>query len=363
MTGEADPPVRPGIEGETSRDRLIALLVVAVPAIALVTYIYLLKQHTPIWGDGARVINERLPPTLQSLLKPFHAHLNAVIIALWAILPGTAAKLGAMLVAHIALATATTALLIKRLGIIVGAALGLPLALLGTAHFDLLMPWQILFMIPLLLGLIAILASEPRERTWLLRIVAALSIGVAAASSNVGLFIGFALGVWFILERRWSQILELMPAAIGWGLWFLRFGSKGVRETDFPPTLDAIPYTINGFSAGVGGVTGLGHNGGLVLIAAALIYVLYRRVSIPSPIIAMTAALIAMFVVLSGFRSASGVNGAFGSRYIYITAYLLAFALIMAAPRLPQSRWWLVASAFATSVNIVVFLKILPTYP
>ena len=297
------------------------------------------------------------------MLTPFHAHLNAVVIALWAILPGTAAKLGAMLVAHLVLATATTALLIRRLGIIVGAALGLPLALFGSAHFDLLMPWQILFMIPLLLGLVAILASEPRERTWVLRGIVVMSIGIAAASSNVGLFIGLALGLWFILERRWTQILELMPAAIGWGLWFLRFGSRGVRETDFPPTLAAIPYTINGLAAGVGGVAGVGWNGGYVLIAAALIYVVYRRISIPPPVIAVSAALVVMFVILSGFRSATGVTQSLGSRYVYITGYFLAFALIMAAPRLPQTRWWLVASAFATSVNIVVLFNALPSYP
>jgi hypothetical protein len=91
--------------------------------------------------------------------------------------------------------------------------------------------------------------------------------------------------------------------------------------------------------------------------------VLYRRVSIPTPVIAMTLALVAMFVVLSGFRSVSGASGAFGSRYIYITAYLLAFALIMAAPHLPHTRWWLVASAYATSVNVVIFVNALPSYP
>jgi hypothetical protein len=363
VTDDPAAPVREELDGETSRDRLIALLMVAIPAIVLAVYIYLLKHDTPIWGDGARVINERLPPTARSLLKPFHAHLNAVVIALWAILPGTAAKLGAMLVTHVALATATTALLIRRLGIIVGAALGLPLALLGSAHFDLLMPWQILFMIPLLLGLVAILASEPRDRTWVLRAIVAVSIGVAVASSNVGLFIGFALGLWFVLERRWTQILELMPAAIGWGLWFLRFGSNGVRETDFPPTLAAIPYTIYGFAAGVGGVAGVGRYGGLVLIAVGLAYALYRRISIPTPVIAVSAALVVMFVVLSGFRSASGVTGSVGSRYVYITAYFLAFALIMAAPRLPRTRWWLVASAIATSLNVVIFFNMLPTYP
>ena len=363
MTDDPEAPVRDEIEGEAPRDRLIALLVVAIPAIALAAYIYLLKHDTPIWGDGARVINERLPPTARSLLKPFHAHLNAVVIALWAILPGTAAKLGAMRVTHVVLATATTALLIRRLGIIVGAALGLPLALLGSAHFDLVMPWQILFMIPLLLGLVAILASEPRARTWVLRGVVAVSIGIAVASSNVGLFIGFALGLWFVLERRWAQILELVPAAIGWGLWFLRFGSNGVRETDFPPTLGAIPYTINGLAAGVGGVAGLGRYGGMLLIAALIIYVLYRRISIPKPVIAVTAALIVMFVFLSGFRSASGLTGSVGSRYVYITCYLLAFALIMAAPRIPRTRWWLVASALATSLNVVIFFHALPTYP
>jgi len=61
--------MRSAADAESNRDRLIALLVVVIPALALAAYIYLLKHDTPIWGDGARVINERLPPTLRSLLK------------------------------------------------------------------------------------------------------------------------------------------------------------------------------------------------------------------------------------------------------------------------------------------------------
>ena len=47
----------------------------------------------------------------------------------------------------------------------------------------------------------------------------------------------------------------------------------------------------------------------------------------------------------------------------YITGFLLAFGLAAGAPRLPQTRWWLITSLYATLANLGVLARVFPTYP
>lgn len=366
-TESGDPTA---FEGATRRDVLIGVVVIAVPVVIMAVAIFLQFANAPIWGDGATVINERLPPTLRTLVRPFHEHLNLVPIALWAVLPGTAAKLAALLVAHVVLALATAAFLVHRIGLIPGVATALPLALLGTAHFDLIMPWQILFPIPLILGLGAIAASIPKERTWLLRGIVVVCVGVAAASSNVGLFIGFALGLWFVIERRWWQVAELLPAAIAWLAWFVLVGRRGTFDGSFRPGLDAIPYMLVGVTSGVGGVFGQNFWAGAVILALGVAWVIWKRVRIPSAVLAFLASIFVMFFVLSAFRP-GGVGGhvtqAAAGRYIYITGFMLAFGLALGAPRIPKARWLpaalLVVSLLATAINVRTLYGAATSYP
>ena len=341
---------------------MIGVILVAIPVVLLACVIFVLKHDTPIWGDGATVINDRLPPTLRSLLKPFHQHLNAVPIALWAFLPTSAAKLAALLISHVVLSTATTAMLIARLGRTVGVALGLPLGLLGTAHFDLLMPWQILFSLALILGLIAIVASLPRQRTWTLRILVAGSLAVATGTSNIGLFVGVALGLWFVIDRRRPQLWELAPTAVLWAIWFLRFGRNGLRHQGLDLTTAVVSYPIYVVSNGVGGVAGVGWIGGLVIIGAAIAFVVLRRITVRPPLIAFPVALFVMYAALRLVRGDVLGNG-LQIRYIYLTGFILAFGLAAAAPRLPPSRWWLIASLYATVANLAALARAYPTYP
>jgi hypothetical protein len=195
-------------------------------------------------------------------------------------------------------------------------------------------------------------------------------VGVAAASSNVGLFIGLALGLWFVLERRWWQVAELFPAAIAWLAWFILVGRRGAFDDSFRPSLDAIPYMFVGVTSGVGGVAGLNFWAGAVILALGAAWVIWKRVRIPSAVLAFFASVCVMFFVLSAFRP-GGVGGhisqAAGGRYIYITGFMLAFGLALGAPRMPKGRWLpialLVVSVLATAINVRTLYGAATTYP
>jgi hypothetical protein len=340
----------------------IAVSAIGLAAFVMAIAIYWVRANAPITGDGARILNERLPLSVSSVFRPFHAHLNAVPILLWD--HRASSELLLMLLGtHLALATGSAALLVSRLGPGAGFAVALPLALFGSAHFDLLMPWQIVFSLPLLCGLAATWLSLARTRTPMRSVAVGLLLVLSIASSNVGLFLILALAIWFALDRRVRQSWELVPAVAVWVVWFVAFGRFGMAEDGLAPSLAAIPYAFAAMSSGVGGVLGLGPVAGFVAIIAGGAYVVARRPSIHPALLAFALALFAMFMVLSAFRANTPLlEQATTSRYIYLVGYFLAFGLAAAAPRLRAGPWLVGASVIAAALNLTILYWALPTY-
>jgi hypothetical protein len=253
---------RPAPAGVTDGDRL-AVGIVALAAGILALCLFALKAASPIWDDGALVLTDRLPATIDSVLRPYHEHLNAVPILLWgamAALYGTQnpGYLVLLLTSHVALAVGTAAFLVSRVGPTAGLAIALPLALLGSAHYDLLMPFQIVFTVPLLFGLGATWLALPRDSSTLGRIGIAAALVIGVATSAVGLFVIVALGIWFWLDDRRHQLLELLPALFIWAAWFVSFGIRGLADDGASrASLVAIaPYTLTAIASGLGGLVG-----------------------------------------------------------------------------------------------------------
>ena len=99
--------------------------------------------------------------------------------------------------------------------------------MLGSASYNYLAPWQLLFTISLLAGLVAVWASIDRDRTFLRAgaVIASLLIGVMF-NYNVTLFIILAMWLWFGYEGRRRQIR--FPALALYGLWFVTYGMRGL---------------------------------------------------------------------------------------------------------------------------------------
>jgi hypothetical protein len=342
--------------------------IVCAAALALSAVLLALPITFGFSLDGQRVLDERLPMTWDHLLKPFHSHLNLVPIAIWdrmAAVFGTASStpfLALLLATHVALSTLTAAALSRRVGPIYAVALGLPLALLGSADFDLVAPWQILFTITLLAGLGAVVASIDRERTIARRIAVATCLVIAVLTSNVAEFIILALFLWHWLDDRRAQMIELAPAVLVFGAWFIAYGRAGLTSDTSPFTLRAVlsiaPYTALAIASGVGGMIGLGTLAGAFASGA-----LAARFRPPRPMLAFLIAIVAMFAVGALFRSFSRADQAMTSRYIYLVAYMVAFGIIAAAYRPPfRPALALGLSVVAVVGNLVMLARALPGY-
>ena len=345
------------------RQPVLAVAVPALAAIAVSIAIFLQRSATPITGDGARVLAERYPLTLNTLLYPLHLQLNALPIALWGLLDGPAPKLALLLGLHVAVATLTAAFLVSRLGPAQGFAISLPLAVLGTASYDLLFPWQIVFLLPLLLVVAATWLSVARtDRSLVRRAGVAICLVLAVVSSNVGMVAIFALGLWFLLERRWTQLVELAPAALIAAVWLVAIGLQHSTDPIAHPDRftragpQAVPiYIASGIAHGIGGWFGLSHRAatiaGIVSVLAFLGYVIARRIRVSPAFFAFFAATFAMFAALSLIRSNASPGQAAGSRYTYLVLFMLAAGIGAAAPRIPTSRLLVGLGIVAAALN------------
>lgn len=351
--------------------RWVSLWPVAVVAVAATVFaiaVFVLAADLPFDADGQIVLDERLPATWTSLLTPYHQHLNLIPIAIWdrmAVVFGTGSTgpyMVLLLSTHVALAVGTTALLALRLSAAWAFGIGLPLALLGSSHYNFVSPWQILFTITLLAGLVGVWASLDRAAPPAKMAVVAISLVMAVLTSNLGMFLIMAMGLWFVLDGRRAQVATLVPAFLVFLVWYAYFGYQGLT-TDGPPfapstLLAVVPYAATGLSSAAGGLLGLGPLAGAVAVAVASIR--YRP---DRPMLAFLAAIVVMFLVAALFRSYGGAEQATTSRYIYLAAYLGAFGLA-ASGAVPRVRPEIVVSfgLVATVLNVWALLAALPGY-
>src|SRR5690349_6354323 len=114
-----------------------AYVVVVAGAAVLASIVAFAQAHAlPITEDGAWVLEDRYPLTIQTLLTPFHSQLTVIPFALWAVVPSAEAKLVLLLATHVLAATLLGTFLVSRLGRL-GMVLALPAAIPWAAWYDL----------------------------------------------------------------------------------------------------------------------------------------------------------------------------------------------------------------------------------
>ena len=234
---------------------------------------------------------------------------------------------------------------------------------LGAAWNDLLVPFQISFLLSVAAGLGMLIALERRDLAG--TIAVALLLAVSLASSSVGIAFGAAAAVHVLVrDDRLSRLWAVAVPGALYLAWLLEYGdptaTSGGRSltTLAKDNLPAAPGYVATAAAGAwGAVTGLGVDWARPLALASfllLAYVLVRSRALSLRLLALLAAAAAYWGLAAVFRA--HVNPPTDSRYLYLGAVLvLLIAVELLPPVLPTTRLLVVLAVFVGASAIANF--------
>ncbi|MEA2296201.1 MAG: hypothetical protein QOE86_3840 [Solirubrobacteraceae bacterium] len=338
----------------------------AWPALAVLlllggAFVVYLTRGTTLWVDEW---SWYLGRRHGSLLEPHNGHLSAVPLLVYRLL---FSAFGAdrslpfrvvLVAAHLGVVTLLFVYARRRVGD--WPALGAALLLLtfGPAWQDILWPFQIGWLISLACGVGALLALDRRDR--LGDVAAAVLLGIALASSGLGVPLAIGLGLDIALGRRsWRAApIVLVPLAL-YALWWLVYQDEHTIRS-FSGALqfavDSAASTLSSL-AGLTGLTGPGLAGdrpaigwGRPLMLLVIALLIWRRPLSPRTIV-LLAIPVAFWFATGIERSLISVPET--SRYLYVGGLfvLLAASEVARGRTVPRH----LAPLLVLAVAVVVF--------
>jgi hypothetical protein len=314
-------------------DGLFALLAV----VAFATFLILDRSLT-FWHDDWAFINERLPWTLDSFMKPHNEHWVLTVALIWKPLLSTIGLksylpyLAVLQLAHVATAAAVYWMARRLAGPGIGLTAGVLMLCLGTAG-------EVLFWAqPVALvgataagawGLACVAVARPARLG-----LGALLLVVAVATGGPGLFFVGAIAAFLILSPgRRRDLWVTAPAGIAYGAWYVAYGQYATHvqwSLSLAALRDLIDYVRIGLAHAMGAVSGLGDEVGLVLavvLIGATVWHLLGRGPYLVLASAAIAGLVAQYTVTGLVRAEIDVTQAAAPRYVYSAGALILVAV------------------------------------
>ena len=178
---------------------------------------------------------------------------------------------------------------------------------LGGGFENLYWAFQISFVGPTLLGLRLEVTDGPARpgRAWL-----AMLLLASLATSGVGVVMAIAVGVEWLVDRRWRSYVPylVVPAAI-FLVWYLTFGQHGVNPDRDPLSLAAIAsiprFVADGLATVLGVVAGVPPEAGLLVLFAVIVAVGTRHPRrLRSPrVVGIAVAIVAQYALAALIRA------------------------------------------------------------
>jgi hypothetical protein len=251
----------------------------------------------------------------------------------------------------------------RRVGNALGAAVALPVALLGTGWFVVLNPFNMQWSLSLaaMLGIVLLLDGEDRRYDP----VISLLLLVALASSSLGVPIAVGVAARLALEggglrRAWVVALPLTL----YGAWFLHYGLHADRAPDASLTVSPafLFHLAAGALAALAGVPladgGVPHRDlvadiihllalvTLAIVATAAARTRSGRVALP------LCTLVVFWVVVTLSRGYQ--HAPYSTQYVFVGAVLLLLVALELAGNLEIPRWvaHVAAAAFCLSAAL-----------
>jgi hypothetical protein len=252
-----------------------------------------------------------------------------------------------LIVLHLAVATLVYRLTERSAGprfALIGATIVL---FLGGGFENLYWGFQITFVGSTLLGLLAMEVTDGPVgpgRAWL---VAGLLLA-ALATSGVGVVMAIAVGVEWLVDRRWRLYVPyLVVPAAAFLAWYLAFGQYGVNPDRDPLSLAAIGsiprFVADGLATVLGVVAGVPPEAGLLVLLGVIVAVGTRHPRrLRSPrVVGIAVAIVAQYALAALLRAHLFEGQAEYARYLYspvVLAIVAAGVLVRGIKRTSVER-------------------------
>lgn len=248
--------------------------------------------------------------------------------------------LGHLLVAHLLWR------LMMRYGVdwLVATGTAAVFMVLGAGWEDLINAFQITFVIPMALGLLALLIAadhgpfQPRD-AW-----ASLVLVLSLPFSGVSLTMTIVVAIATLLRRGWRPAALLVaPPTIVYFVWYAGWGryATAVEQESLSTSLQKAPeFVWHGLVAAVDAVTGLAGTGPVLLVLLTIWIVWMNRPTQEPwpPVLALFVGAPIFLLLIDIRRSGLGVAAAAAPRYSYAVLALLLPAAALAATALLARR-------------------------
>lgn len=348
MTAEAAPRARrePGAPA--------AWVVLALLSLLAFVLLYRKGLGTTFYYDEWNFVMNRRDWDLDTLLRAHNEHFSLVPVLVFKLLFATVGLdsygvyRAVLLLAHLGVVVLLFVYARRRVGDWLALAVAVPVLFLGAAWNDLLVPFQLSFVLSVAAGLGVLLGLDRRDRVG--DIVACVLLVVGLASSGVGIpFVAAALVETLLRPERWRQLWIAGIPIVIYGLWSLGYGdptatSQGRTLSElFQDNLPAVPgYAATAVAGAVGALIGIGVDWGrpLALAGVIVLAVWLARGRVTPRLLALLAAGAAYWGLAALFRA--HLNAPVDSRYLYLGA-ILVLLIALEFVSAPSVTWPLVA--------------------
>ncbi len=326
--------------GVSQRESRLPLLLLCLALVGSTALLLSLSSGLTFFQDTWAFLMHRRGFSGQVIFEPHNEHLVVIPVLLQKLqlaLFGMTSALPEYVLLDLLLALTAVLLFVyvrRRLGPWPGLFAAVAVLFLGPAWQVLLWPFEIALVGSATAGIAVLLALEREDRPG--GAAACLLLLVSIGFSSLGLPFALAVVVDVFQRRRALGLRRLYVAAVPlafYAVWYLAYGREASSTVSLHNVLHSPVFVVKGLSGSVGALTGLTALGGvpqgrpylgfaaLVLLAAALGWVVRRRGAVPARFWPAAAAA-ASFWVLTAINRGDG-GEATTSRYMYVGAILL----------------------------------------
>lgn len=285
----------------------------------------------------------RVPWRVDVLLTPHNGHLSLVPVLIFKVLFVTAGLKAywvyrtLLLALHLACALLVFVYAWRRVGYGLGVAAAALVLFFGAAWNDLLVAFQISFLLPVATGLAALLALERRVRASDGLSSLLLTVGVASSSLGLSFALGATVEILSTPGQRRRIWIVLVPAAL-YLAWYVAYrndphniqGTVGPLGPALRVNLPGLPaYVATAVGAACTGLLGLALDWGRALavaLVAMLVWHLARSGALTPRFAGLLVAAGSYWALLAAIRGQ--ISGPTESRYLYLGG---VFVLLLAA--------------------------------